>query len=269
MIEKEILIMQPKLTEEQIYNTLSSMSLSALDTIFSKHQANKKGSDTNYAIRSSIVTAIGLNDITELLSDDYSDDLYDYLTEPDDEEDLLDTIEETIGVLSTLKKFYTEDVVDQIPVDDILANSTYLEWHETAKKELKMFAENRTARRAAYKLTANRIDIALKFYLYMKAFCLQGYLTTDEICNIIYKLGHISNRGEQRLISYNDSFNNLIKPIETRYEAKEKGIKDSHSTFTNIEFEFDNKNEFNNIKANLSRMLKDIYSVVESDEYLA
>lgn len=261
--------MQPKLTEEQIYNTLSSMSLSALDTIFSKHQANKKGFDTNYAIRSSIVTAIGLNDITELLSDDYSDDLYDYLTEPDDEEDLLDTIEETIGVLSTLKKFYTEDVVDQIPVDDILANSTYLEWHETAKKKLKMFAENRTARRAAYKLTANRIDIALKFYLYMKAFCLQGYLTTDEICNIIYKLGHISNRGEQRLISYNDSFNNLIKPIETRYEAKEKEIKDSHSAFTNIEFEFDNKNEFNNIKANLSRMLKDIYSVVESDEYLA
>lgn len=259
--------MEQKLTEEQIYNTLSSMSLSAFDTIFSKHQANKEGSDTNYAIRSSIITVIGLNDITELLLDDYGD-LYDRLIEPDDEEDLLDAIEETIGVLSTLKRFYTEDIVDQISVDDILANSTYLELHETAKKELKMFAENRATRKAVYKLTVNRIDIALKFYLYMKAFCLQGYLTFDEISSIIEKLGHISNRGEQRLVSYNDSFNNLIKPIEARYEAKEKEIKDSHSAFTNIEFEFDNKNEFNNIKANLSRMLKDIYSVVESDEYL-
>lgn len=259
--------MQPKLTEEQIYNTLSSMSLSALDTIFSKHQANKKGSDTNYAIRSSIVTAIGLNDITELLLDDYGD-LYDRLTEPDDEEDLMDAIDETICVLSTFKKFYTEDVVDQIPVDDILASSTYIELHETDKKELKMFAENRAARKAAYKLTANRIDIALKFYLYMKAFCLQGYLTLDEISGIIEKLGHVSNRGEQRLVSYDDSFNNLIKPIEVRYEAKEKEIKDSHLAFTNIRFDFDNKNEFNNIKANLSRMLKDIYSVVDSNEYL-
>lgn len=247
------------------------MSLSAFDTIFSKHQANKEGSDTNYAIRSSIITAIGLNDITELLLDDYGD-LYDRLTEPDDEEDLLDTIEETIYVLGTLKRFYTEDIVDQISVDDILANSAYREWHEKARKhekfkeELRMFAENRAARKATYKLVANRINIALKFYLYMKAFCLQGYLTFDEISGIIEKLGHVSNRGEQRLTSYDDSFNNLIKPIKARCETKEKEIKDSHSTFTNIEF--DNKNELNNIKANLSRMLKDIYAVVESDKYL-
>lgn len=265
--------MEQKLTEEQIYNTLSSMSLSAFDTIFSKHQANKEGSDTNYAIRSSIITAIGLNDITELLLDDYGD-LYDRLTESDDEEDLLDTIEETIYVLGTLKRFYTEDIVDQISVNDILANSAYREWHEKARKhekfkeELRMFAENRAARKTTYKLVANRINIALKFYLYMKAFCLQGYLTFDEISGIIEKLGHVSNRGEQRLTSYDDSFNNLIKPIEARCEAKEKEIKDSHSTFINIEFEFDNRNELNNIKANLSRMLKDIYSVVESDEYL-
>lgn len=259
--------MEQKLTEEQIYNTLSSLSLSAFDTIFSKHHADKEGSDTNYSIRSSIITAIGLNEITELLFDDYGD-LYDHLTEPDDEEDLLDTIKKAIYVLSTLKKFYTEDIVDQISIDDILANSTYLEWHETAKKELKMYAENRTTRKAVYKLTVNRIDIALKFYLYMKAFYLQGHLTPDEICSIIEKLGHITNRGEQRLVSYYDSFNNLIKPIEARYESKEKEIKDSCSAFTNIGFEFDNKNELKNIKANMSRMLKDIYSVVESKEYL-
>lgn len=257
--------MEQKLTEEQIYNTLSSLSLSAFDIIFSKHYADKEDSDTNYAIRSSIITAIGLNDITELLFDDYGD-LFDHLTDPDDEEDLSDSIEKAIYGLSTLKKFYTEDIVDQISVDDILANSTYLECHETAKKELKALAENRATRKAVYKLTANRIDIALKFYLYMKAFYLQGHLTTNEICNIIYKLGHISNRGEQRLVSYDDSFNDLIKPIEARYEAKEKEIKDSHSAFTNIKF--DNKNDFINIKANLSWMLKDIYAVVESDEYL-
>ena len=143
-----------------------------------------------------------------------------------------------------------------------------LESMKKFKEELRMFAENRAARKATYKLVANRINIALKFYLYMKAFCLQSYLTFDEISGIIEKLGHVSNRGEQRLTSYDDSFNNLIKPIEARCEAKEKEIKDSHSTFTNIEFEFDNKNELNNIKANLSRMLKDIYSVVESDECL-